>query len=1264
MQAEIVETLEALTKEKLPKQSALKEEAKTALLTVKEYQGSDKDFPAFAKENKAIIQPLVTAIQELQLKHKPFLLCFAALHRIITRGAVHAEFVKPILVEFEKSIETYPEVRIRVLQMLLPFVQDPLLVRGEDLLYLFKIGILLVETSRNQSVNTSRVIICHVVAHAFERPSTLKDESRQVAIQDCKNILSIAVDSAQRNNVFGLDLLTACIVDGEQGFREKEILMMLGDIIEFLLSKLECTQLPIISRVLNMLHCIAENIQRDSAQLIWILVSVSKAGMSEQSRVLREEFFYQVSYKTIWAAAQKDRSICQILFAVPAKATVGQLPPIKSLYTQQINRTAIPTETGYQVALRFLKLFSLPGEMEKEVYRQGCDQELLSVYIKHLSRAVREIEDLSTLEHACHAAQMLTEALGSAERVVSQLGLNECLNQILSLEYWLAEKNFGLFYGLASEATLRHMEKVTIWREFFDLAAKMQMQDPEQETWGQLTHNLKEFPKTDLKNALREACCSSTVRSTFYASLFLGLVYRVSELPEEFEQIIKKVFPIGETKDHPEETAERITSFFEVYFVCRLPEATHQIVLGQTKELANSLSAQSPDALVMKEILSSLSLGVRSAGESLQGSWTEIYHILAMAIKQPCLASTVFDIIQIITDRLLPFLPKECLLETARILSVCCTGIKDSNVSLFALGCVKELTEYILGSEHSTKSCLEVWHVSLCLLCTMAYDVRDDIRDSAIAQVFESIYLCRDKKLLEWQPLTEIFLRRLLGAAVYAKDKEIYSGEHDEGFAESPESDEQRSPEGVCPCGNIGACVLEGYETAAPENSKRSADSAKNLILAVSALMLEHFDEIKKVSGFSSLWALYGRILVRFSKDPEMASCVVSSLKHCLVSISIHKYWKRFFVTVSEICTAAKQKQTLSETLIQMLKLSHEKLGSTPTQGETDVFFAATTSILRHNQIGRHQGLTPLEFEAVCSLEEEGRACSSRMRVSTLLAWLRLTQDASSQFSSNFVVYCMSSLSHELQQAVFATELHREAVSILLSYHAMKKTLPSCWARARKTLQQLFVLEAGRDVQTQVIWASREILGLAPSDRIDATTSVQNKNKNILRAISENCNYVQVIKEEEKEMCEYLYFLETLSETAKMATLFEIYHLVVEIWSTSLLNSLSTLYLAATRVICSLIGQRKELAPLAMDWSRNLLHEYNAEIRLHKIEYSRFQREAVSYLLDRILEDQISTVDPAQLHHGLTLCVNAEDRAISRRAVKILQKALLQKSSQ
>ncbi|KAI5188441.1 hypothetical protein NECID01_0072 [Nematocida sp. AWRm77] len=1257
IQTEMEDTLGLLLKEKLPKNSMLKAQAEEALASISKYTAESGDFSAYIAEHKEIGLPFVKGMQELSLKHKQFAPCVSTIHKMITWGCVRIELVPSILEGMERCITAFPEVRLRILQMLLPFVQDPKLVRGKHLEHLIKIGVLLVETSRNQSVNTSKVIVCHVVSIAFERPDLLQEEDRSIAIADCKLILAMSLQQMQKSSTFGLDLLLACVVEGKSGFNVPEVYASLDELVDLLLEMLGKNKVPVVSRALQILLHVLSGILQDKSKCVELLFLVFRADMKDEVAVLREEFTHLLPYAISKLVMTSSAELSDLMFSVKEPFNALKLPPIKALYIKQPNRTELPVCAEYCTALRLSKLFEIV--QETEAHKDESPETLhafLSVLVQHYTKAVYQITDLCIIEKTSPVVASLERACKSLASV--SVSESAELNAVSSLVYWLGRGNAFVFYPLAAYLTSVYRRRLKTWAEFFELALHTQEAYPEMEVWKALIKELAEYTTEELQIALKGAADVPGLPPQKHASLFLGLAHRADTLPHEFSQLVRKVFNEEEILATPSLSAEHISFFLGEYFTLRLSARTHEIVLSRIKTVFLEMYAVPEAKPVPREILDALSLGIRVAGENFCESWSGVYTVLLAAMKDTSFHSTVFDIVQVITDRLLPFLPVECLLTTAHILCVCCTLIKESNTSLQTLQCMRELVEYALCDQVPPHVREDVWHVSLCLLCAVAYDARDDVRDSAIAQVFESIYLYREHNCLAWQPLVSIFLKRLLGAAVYAKDKEIYSGEHEEASSESTSGDAHVLGKDACLCKNMGACTLSAQTVLEEKSHKRSVNSTKSMVLSISSMIYEYFEELQKTPGFFSLWSFYGRILIKFSQDPDMERAIVTALSSGLSKIRTNAYWKSFFFTVAEVCMNVRDTSFFAETLIQMIKYLYQQIICTAKQKEVHVFFAAVTALLKQNTNGQAGALSFLEFEAACTLQEEGIDCMPQVRIHTLLKWVRLSQESPEKFSSNFVVLCIKEISLEVQTETFEPEMHKEIVSTLLAYHFFKHTHPQCWKHAINTLQELFSLETKRKIDSQVIWASRNILGISLGRAQSTAEAGAVRNQNIWRAISESDSCASVVKQEEKDMCNYLLFLDTLSQKTSRPLLVDIYHLLLEVQSTSLSNGLPTLYLTSIQVICHVLGKRKELKDLAEKWIHTALAEYNKKIRVQRTGYSRFEREAVSYLLQQILDRALESVSIKDILTELAACITSEDSTISHQAVRILQNAI------
>jgi len=1263
MQTEMKEAAQAVMREKTPKGSTLKKAAEDAYEKLGMYAGDDANFPNYAKATKDVQAPFVRALLELSTKNKSFLQCVSVVQKIIACGSVHPDSVEGIIKGLDKIVESYPEVRIKALQMLLPFVQEPTLVRGGDVLHLFRIGAKLAEKSRNQSVNTSVVIMCQVAAAVFERPLLLKGEEKAQAVEDCKGILTAATEKPQKGNTFGLDVLLVCVCEGKAAFQNTELEDHLEHTLVTLLQNLEEKTHPEATRTLQILREAVSSIFQSTEKITNILRTVMEKREKLQLQTVKEELAYQLPYKIVKQLCKSSPELCDLIFSIEESVPAEKLVQPHILYIEQINRTEIPTDASYLSSLKFFKIVKTIEEIRQELSERSENEsnedlyEMVRTFIPYYQTALERISNLETIRNGLNIAKNIRQTANSLLEM-SALPEGDRLGFFM---FHAAEKNPKVFYSIARDVMMKYRGGLTIWPQFFNLTFKIQDATPEDPVWTELTAELEKYTTEDLKIAIQGASKAKNMSCKRSSELFLALVFRIDDgLENEFSTLISKVFNEKEMAKDVQGSCDLTTSFLGTYFISQMSETAHKIVLKQLQSVFSFFYAREEGQAILKEILMALSLGVRVSGENFHGSWAIVFEIMSLAIESPNLYRTVFDIAQVVTDRLLPVLPSECLIGTARLLCVFCVTIREDNISFQSLKCIRELTEHIFTSEVPEEVKRSVWHISLCVLCAMAYDTRNDMRDSAISQIIESICYCREKGQLDWRPLVQVFMKRLLGAAVYAKYREIYSGEYDEEY--SDEKEEIRGGES-CPCRNMGACIVQVCSSPVEETGRRSEESAKGILFAVSSMVFENFDQIKKTVGFKGLWRLFCKILIRFSQDPGMEDAFVSTLRAGLPRITGRDYWKSYFGMVSEACQYSRGKKVPPETILQILKFSYGKSEPEPSGDEPVAFFRSISALLRCSDRHDEPKTSFLEFEAVCALEEEGSATSPSIRIKTLIEWIKLSRESLEALSIEFVIYCMRSLVGELKAVECSEEIHRKVVEVLVSFHSSKKMYPHHWAAALSTLKNIFRLETRREIPSQIVWASKEILGLVNGTRLASPTAAPSdvrkpsgqKNRNILRAISENANYVEAMKEEERSMSEYLRFLERLVRGVKIETLRSIYEVILEIWGTSLENSLHALYLESSKILCDIVSRREEMQPEAVEWSLYLLKRYNTGIRMERMSYSHFEREAVSYVLEQILEKKIQNVLNKQFLKEIASCVFSEDNLISQQAAKILQ---------
>lgn len=1380
--SEIRDALKLLHKEKAAKALNAKQEIDAALACIDAYREAQSHPVEYLREHRNIVGVLVQALEVLSAKHKPFDPCFAAIQKVVAHGAVSEQHVEGMLRALTRNTEMYPEKRLRVLQMLLPLVQDPGLVRGSSVLELFRICVLLIQTARNQTIAASTVIVCHVVAQIFDRPRILDGPEKDVAIIDCCNILAEILEGIEKGGTLGLDLLLACVAEGGSSFRQKELhQILMGPAAEILIAQMGRDDLPTTCRVLQILKHVLEDLLDSPKDMCSILSYLSRQNLSEKGAVILEEFFYVIPYGVLSLLPQYDPEAYAKCMEPVSEIRPADFQEIGTLYLPQMNRTDIPLDPAYRASLRLTRVLSTAGHIQEKLASSNSEQRSTlpdgnlpdhsstlpdgnlpdhssiqsergdwgeaEEYMAYLKRNIESVipENESFSVDSPYLTRCILRSVSSMVSVSQLLSSPKLLRDSLLLLFSLSYSSPDVFYAVSLDLSLKPEVGACIWQELFQLTYHLEKQDPGSGWWSRLVERLKRGEEESLRRALLGACMCKGISNESLLSLFLTLVHQLEGLPDVFGMGLGRVLSIAEISKNQERASRLISCFFKSYFSERPEPRLHPITLAYASRLFRQISETLPgqigyesatetpespsiahsastdiahiqevstannaldpevSARILLDVLSALSLGVRTSGEVFGAAWTDVYEIFMKSSQIPFLHRTVFDIVQVVTDRLLPVLPQACLPATARILCACCVSIRDSNTALQVLGCIRELLAYSISSDTPEETKEKVWNTSLCILCTMAYDSRDDVRDSAMALAFESVRISREKDCVCWKPLVGVFFRRLLGAAVYAKDREIYSGEYDED-REAP-GDEEEDPE--CPCSGMGPCAAGIYEGAAYERDRRSVSSAKTILLSLSAIIFEYFEELTLTPGFYHFWEMLGKIFVRFSKDPEMETTVVSSIYNGMAKIRKRKYWRSMFHTIAEICAASPQKSIPPETLVQLLRFAHKQaapdspesledgtpasqsvpmtpapqgvltrppIGDTassdpeiPDDATAAVLFSGATYILMRScglgvpATGLSGRLSLFEFELVSALQEEGGKCGERIRINALLEWLGAPQGAASRLSSSFLAHCMGRLVQELADFSFPPSVHFRAVSVLLAYYETKRVEPKCWAKAIEVLRSIFLLESERGTETHAVWASREILGLPDAGAQRSAShgplepEAREKNRNIQKIMSENISYIPLVKQEERDMCDHIAYLQVLAGKADGDTLHQIYDLALEAQESALANSLNLLYMSCTRMLCETLQVRKELLGAVTDWVAECIRNYSEGVRHSRILYSRFKREKTGYVLQKIAEGALPLPSTPDVVDHLLVCAFSEDSNVSLQSQTIIR---------
>ncbi|KAI5192056.1 hypothetical protein NEMIN01_1804 [Nematocida minor] len=1245
MQKEMKNTLHAILKEKMQKSSTLKKEAQEAVSAVEKYAGTEADFYTYVKSNRLVQIPFIKSLQEIPVKNKLFFSSLQIIHKIIVRNCISKEFIPYILEEFEKKVHTESEVRIRILQLLQPLIQDSLLVRGDQLVKLFKIGIQLAKESKDMIITESaaKVTVFHVIECVFERPRLVETAEKEKAKEDCIEIVKTSLDIAKSRSLLGMETLAACISDkhADEVIKEEESREgLLEEIIDFLLEGLKGSDLTAIRQIFLILTQMLKTILKDKYRIVSMLLEVFRIEIESTAGLLKAEFIYTLPHEIVIESLLSSAELVDNLLRIPDTETVN----INGIAEIDTLGAKSSTVANCEVSLKLSKIIETATKLD--------DKAILPIFMPYFSRTISAIE-CSTETWPEVPLKKLTDAITNIKNLSNDD--ISAFDLLVDAVYQLAENYPKTFYSISSSITFENSKMITRWQQFFSLSSYVQDTVPELNAWDTSVEKLLASDSDVFQKGLTGACSSAGIPLDRSLGLLLSLGSRASDFPQEAIQLIHKIFLMK-----PEETAggagttEEIVGYFlNAYFASKFSESIHVIILPELVSIFSEI--RNKDIALAKLILQHISLGIRTVGETFGRGWTCVYDILVDALEVDELKKIVFEIVKIITDRMLQHLPNECLITTEKLLCVCCKVINEDNISFQALFCIRDLMEHAHTENIPREIQSQIFLATFCLLCSVSYDRRDDIRDSAIVQIFETIYFCQKHGLLQWEPLIKTFFKRFLAAAVYAKDMEIYSGEHEDI---SSESNGAHPAETDCICKGIGGCQLDvhPFENAV---SERSLESSRKILLGVCNLLFCCFESVKNTAGFYSLWLFVGRVLVKFSHDPKMKNTVISALKPSLSMDMPEKYATSLFFTVSDICFTFSHRDIFLETVMEILKQLYLKVSAHEKKKETLCFFNTISHLLKNNTVTDSNRLTFLEFEAVEALRIQNNRYIAEIKMEILLEWLALSQSHNNSLSSQFIAHCIGKLSSEiLSHPTLSADARSAAIKTLLSFHENKQAYPSCWKKAVTALQQILHLETKKEDRSHLTLISRKILGLPEVD------SAKIENMQIKSTVYENhssnkkivdFSEIAKIKDEEKNVKDYLIFIESLSESLSKESLLEIYSVLIDLWKSTSEQKMHILYLATTKTLCNIFSAKKELIEHSDRWLLSFLLDYNTKIRTERQGYSFFQRQAVSYVLQSILDKKMRLCDTKEILKELTLCVSAHSTEISSKATQVLQ---------
>ncbi|KAI5133054.1 hypothetical protein NEAUS05_1803 [Nematocida ausubeli] len=1238
MQREMSDILNAITKEQTQKSSTIKKEAQTAQQLIEQYSGKEKEFYQYIKEKKLAQLPFIKSLQEIPVKNRLFFQSLQVLHKLITRNSISQDFIPYILEEFEKKIQAHPEVQLRVLQLLQPLTEDPLLVKGSNLQKLFKIGIQLIKASKD--AGACKITVFYVVECIFERVGAFNKESsedlanKESAEQDCLVIMKISLEAAKGPEILGLDLLLTCVSNkfSKDAISSPGGAELLEKTIDFIMKEITEKDAARIKTAFAICIKILTNVIMDKHAGLSILLEIKQAEMLQENEVLKEEFIYALPHHIVMECLKSSKELSEEIFDLERE---GPLLDIIRIGEGQKMLLAIQEKEKNNVSesksLKMTKIVEIACTLK--------DPEILPLFIPYFIYLIENISCSTETWPADTLSKLKSAVENLVDGAKNELGI---LNMLIRSLYTAAEKYPRVFFNLAFKITFLQCSTMTEWKEFFALCSRIQDSTPELNSWNSSIERLMKSDPACLRVALQGGCQVANIPLSRFLALFFSIGHRIEDFPCEAIEYIEKIFFPG-TETTKSTAEEQVVYFFNEYFKVKFTEKIHIMIFPEIVRIFSLVKNQNRDISLAKTVLQAISDGIKRTGEALGKGWVSLYEMLMDAAEEEDLRRIVFETIKVITERMLLYLPDGCLISTHKLLCMCCKLIIEDNISFQALFSIRDLTEYIHTEKDkvSREQQIEIFHATMCLLCSVGYDQRDDVRDSAIVQAFETIYFCQRLDLLPWDSLITIFLKRLLSAAVYAKEKEIYSGEYDE---KSSDSDDLPT-NGTCVCKGVGGCFIPPYTTES-HNTARSLESAKKILLGVSSLVFNHFEEMKEHKGFYSLWKYIGRIFVKFFADPNMKSTVILAASPGLQSSLPPKYRLSLFATISDICFLYTQTEDSLETLVEMLKQSYRSIQPESKNSEhSTVFFKTITHLLKNSTVEENQALTFLEFEALESLKSES---SQTAKIKVLLEWIPIPHTHPEKISEQFVVQCIEQLEKEiLVHKDIQTDERSESIRILLMYHKKKDVQVLCWNRAMICLQRILELEAQSEGISHLKLISCEIFGL-PSEEID---DIHTFPKPAIQSKATE----QRIKKEERSIQDHLVFLEALTEILKDEKVMEVYTVVRNLWDYTVRMNLHILHLTTTKTLCRILTSKKELAVQAEDWIDCCLQNYNASTRIERSKHSFFQRQAALYVLQQILSKKMPIPKSKKFLPELILCISSDAPDVSTVATEVLE---------
>lgn len=1364
----------------------------------------ESEFLSFAKGNDVVLKPFVLAFKGATPKQRSLQLSLSTIYKFITRQLLGPISVRDILEAFEQKIGGVPEIRLKVLQAVLPLVQDHALVRGDLLMRLFNICLTLVSYSRMHSINTAKVITCHMVSHAFGRVGSiqrlvksLKDEPAlpesaealgvaqldlSVAIEDCLSLLAqiFRIAETPGDLSLALDLIAACMFECDEVFARGEFGAVLRDSIMKIVQEvlIANSSLPEVSRSFKILSYVVANLRdyaiKEVGETLRILVDPE---VREHVRVLREEFFYGLDYDVFvffykWYEKKGLPVLSRHVFSFPKGLEITESMDLRIFYMSQLDRTEIPADPNYVSTLQFMRtvnisslLHSRMQDAERERHRKtkkkgaasgtespgpcGGHREEGAEYSNELSDGHNEQQEgpayVSIPRHTqaldpmhseifdmyvgCALASFVSQGTCSdstwdtlfttLQKMVAMCCVykkQDMLKKCLVVLYGKAcaapnERQRIGFQRMAQRITMRVRRIVNEnWEIFFDMVRKIvQPASTRHPYWIKLMKKIPRFTDDELTSVIKGLCSSclrdETVETrTLLSGFFLetmdklhggsmgnfemlvdGIFHKAEDPPRpEVSQILEEVcntyFEKESTAAHHQVMARKLRDFFLNNYRTNIEddgrsEHVSFIRAGRKGDLVEEVGARYETALEAgRMVLSVLIRGLRIAGNDMREAWDSIYAILEVACKEDAFLPHAFELLQIIADGHLDQLSFGCLLKTVHCLSLCCIGSSATNIALNSLNSLQSITDYLLVLRRSVRETAEhkkLWNSIICVLSFFAYDHRDNVRDTAISQVFSAIHTAKREGYIDWEPVVRIFFRRLVGAAVYVKDKEIFSGE----VSEESEADEAEPKDAsFCVCEDFFGCGANLLPAQSPFLSEsRAVESTKTLMTTMIDLAFSNFDALARQRDFYSQWKMLFSVCRKFicesAQEEDLPEVLTASILRSVETCSVEgdKYWVHLFKTVSGISqeipppptsgaplsSGGPAREEMYVSLVRLLRIAYEKVSALEEARFLALFLESLTrmnSCMGDDdlELGKRSNMTPLEKEVLRSLaaiaEEEHAFCP---RISVLVSWIGYHEIR--RHSCEFITRCFRMLADEFEGGPSRAELYEEGyfedvVWGLVSFNKLKgcpgvyEVSRRYWGEAADALKRVSLcgIEASDLAFPTFISASREVLGVDLSTpvleyRLSSFLAVPwdiednvITNRNIVKIYESlgpterGREFASRLRSEESGMMDYLSFLGGVARHVSAGPLREIYELIVLVSETAFENRLHNLLFHSLGMLFDVFERSPSLRDLLAEKIYATLKRFNEDVRLDPYTCSRFRREESKYILKRV----------------------------------------------